>query len=199
MPPSSFLRPFQNNDAQRPHGGPCRPGQPQGMARRKVGQSLSVVLTALVACADCVDLLAPSPASGLMPCGGILWANPTPGASGVASCRCGSFPAWPSQLVRQGLPGPPRFRAPPSAHATLSNPGKPSMPSPRAGVSILGSRMKTPSPLAARTFEAELLKQDAGPESLTRTMCSSCTSIGRSSGNIATMRGCGWPCSKTVA
>ncbi len=38
------------------------------MARRKVCQSSSVVLTALVACADCVDLLAPSPASGLAPC-----------------------------------------------------------------------------------------------------------------------------------
>jgi len=83
--------------------------------------------------------------------------------SGVASCRCAALPAWPSQLVQQGLSGSPRFRAPPSARATLSDPGKPSTPSPGTGVSVLGSGMMTPSPLAARSFEAELLKQDAGP------------------------------------
>src|ERR1019366_4632232 len=133
------------------------------MTRRQVCQPCSVVLTALVACADCVDLVAPSPASGLVPCRAMLRANPTPGVSGGASCRCASLPAWPSQLVRQGLSGPPRFRAPPSARATLSDPGKPSTPSPGTGVSVLGSGMMTPSPLAARSFEAELLKQDAGP------------------------------------
>ena len=66
------------------------------MARRKVCQSLSVVLTALVSCADCVALSVPSPVSGLAPCLWILWADPTPGASGVASCRCATLPAWPS-------------------------------------------------------------------------------------------------------
>jgi hypothetical protein len=83
--------------------------------------------------------------------------------SGGASCRCVSLPAWPSQLVRQGLSGPPRFRASPSARATLSDPGKLSTPSPGADVSILGSGKQTPSPLASGTFEAESLKQDAGP------------------------------------
>src|SRR5450759_1989257 len=133
------------------------------MARRKVCQSDSVVLTVLVTCADCVDLSAPSPASGLAPGRWILWANPTPGTSGGASCRCASLPAWPSQLVRQGLSGPPRFRAFPSARATLLDPGKPSLPSPLSGSSVLGSGNLTPSPLAACSFEAESLKQDAGP------------------------------------
>jgi len=66
-------------------------------------------------------------------------------------------------VVRQGLSGPPRFRASASARATLLDPGKPSTPSPSAGVSVLGSGKLTPSPLAFRSFEAELLKQDAGP------------------------------------
>jgi len=123
----------------------------------------SVVLTALVACADCVDLLAPSPASGLTPCGWILRANPTPGAPGGTSCRCAALPAWPSQLVRQGLSGPPRFRVLPSARATLLDPGKPAPTSPFAVVSVWGSGVLKPSPLASNPFEAELLKQDAGP------------------------------------
>ena len=65
--------------------------------------------------------------------------------------------------MRQGLSGPPRFRASPSARATLSDPGKLSTPSPEADVSILGSGKQTPSPLASGTFEAESLKPDAGP------------------------------------
>src|SRR6266852_6014679 len=133
------------------------------MARRKVCQSLSVVLTALVSCADCVALSAPSPASGLAPCRWILWADPTPGVPDGASCRCAVLPAWLSQLVRQGLSGPPRFRASASARATLLDPGKPSTPSPSTGVFVLGSGQQTPSPLAPWTIEAELLKQDAGP------------------------------------
>src|ERR1039458_2002471 len=116
------------------------------MTRRKVCQSCSVVLTALVACADCVDLVAPSPASGLVPCRAMLRANPTPGVSGDASCRCVSFPAWPSQLVRQGLSRPPRFRAPPSARATLSDPDMPSRPSPLADLSVLARRGESFSP-----------------------------------------------------
>src|ERR1035437_6690207 len=83
--------------------------------------------------------------------------------SGDASCRCVSFPAWPSQLVRQELSGPPRLRAPPSARATLSDPGKPSRPSLLADLSVLGSDKLTSAPLASCSFEAELLKPDAGP------------------------------------
>src|SRR5712691_5111446 len=82
---------------------------------------------------------------------------------GGASCRCAALPAWPSQLVRQGLSGPPRFRASASARATLLDPGKPSTPSPGTDVFVLGSGKQTPSPLAPWTIEAELLKQDAGP------------------------------------
>ena len=106
---------------------------------------------------------APSPASGLAPCPWILRANPTPGAPDGASCRCAALPAWLSQLVRQVLSGPPRFRASPSARATLLDPGKPSEPSPLTGSSVLGSGTSTPSPLASRPFEAGLLRQDAGP------------------------------------
>src|SRR6266852_2209764 len=133
------------------------------MARRKVCQSLSVVLTALVSCADCVALSAPSPASGLAPCRWILWADPTPGVPDGASCRCAVLPAWLSQLVRQGLSGPPRFRASAWTRATLLDPGKPSTPSPSTGVLVLGSGKLTPSPLAHCSFEAALLKQDATP------------------------------------
>jgi hypothetical protein len=46
---------------------------------------------------------------------------------------------------------------------TLLDHGKPSMPSPYSGISVLGSGTLTPSPLASAAFEAELLKQDAGP------------------------------------
>src|SRR5512133_1209009 len=135
------------------------------MARRKVCQSLSVVLTVLVACADCVALLAPSPASDPLrqACRWILWANPTPGPSGCAPCRCASLPAWPSQLVRQGPSGPPSFDVLPSARATLSDPGKPSAPLPCAVASVLGSAKQTASPFASGTFEAVSLKQVAGP------------------------------------
>ena len=42
-------------------------------------------------------------------------------------------------------------------------PPKPSMPSPVTGLSVMGSGNLTPSPLAFRSFEAESLKQDAGP------------------------------------
>jgi hypothetical protein len=77
---------------------------------------------------------------------------------------CGKYlPAWLAQFVRRDRSGPPRFRASPSARATLLDPGKLSRPSPVAGLSVLGSDKQTPSPLAARTFEAELLKQEAGP------------------------------------
>ena len=100
---------------------------------------------------------------GAAPCHWILRADPTPGAPGGASCRCAALPAWLSQLVRQGLSGPPRFHASASARATLLDPGKPSSPSPFPGVSMLGSGMLTPSPLASAAFEAVLLKQDATP------------------------------------
>src|SRR5882724_7301613 len=121
------------------------------MARRKVCQSLSVVLTVLVACADCVALSAPSPVSvpSRRDCRWLLWADPTPGVPDGAACRCAVFPAWPSILVRQGLSGPPRFRASASARATLLDPGKPASPSPLSGVSVLGSGTLTPSPLAS--------------------------------------------------
>ena len=65
--------------------------------------------------------------------------------------------------MRQGLSGPPRFRASASARATLFDPGKPLNPSPIAGLSVLGSGILTPSPLASAAFEAGLLKRDAGP------------------------------------
>src|ERR1035441_2806559 len=82
---------------------------------------------------------------------------------GGASCRCAALPAWPSLLVRQGLSGPPRFRASAWARATLLDPGRPSTPSPYTGISVLGSGTLTPSPLASAAFEAVLLKRDAGP------------------------------------
>jgi hypothetical protein len=47
--------------------------------------------------------------------------------------------------------------------ATLFDPGEPSMTSPLAVMSVLGSAELTASPLAFKSFEAELLKQDAGP------------------------------------
>ena len=65
--------------------------------------------------------------------------------------------------MRQGLSGPPSFRAPPSMRATLLDPGKPSTPSPLTVMAVLGSVDLTTSPLASNSFEAELLKQDAGP------------------------------------
>jgi hypothetical protein len=123
----------------------------------------SVILTARVACVCFANTSAPSPASGLAPCCWILWTDPTPGVPGGTSCRCAALPAWLSQLVRQGLSGPPRFRASASARATLLDPGKPATPSPDTGISVLGSGKLTPSPLAFRSFEAELLKQDATP------------------------------------
>ena len=95
------------------------------MARRKVCQPCSVIHTALVACADCVVLSAPSPASRCAPCCWILRADPTPGMPESTSLGCASLPAWPSQLVRQGLSGPPSFRVSPSSLATLLDPGKP--------------------------------------------------------------------------
>jgi len=120
------------------------------IARRKVRQSVSVFLTALVACADCVNLSPPSPASGLAPCGGVLWGDPTPGWPESASCRCAPLPAWPSQLVRQGPAGPPRFRAAPSARATLSDPDRPARTSPVSARSVLGSATVTSSPPVLR-------------------------------------------------
>jgi len=83
---------------------------------------LRVFLRRWFACADCVVTCVAGllTASGLAPCGWILWANPTPGGS---AARLVVAPA-PSCLalavsVRQGLSGPPRFRATPSARATL--------------------------------------------------------------------------------
>jgi hypothetical protein len=47
--------------------------------------------------------------------------------------------------------------------ATLFDPGELSMTSPLAVTSMLGSAELTASPLAFKSFEAELLKPDAGP------------------------------------
>src|SRR5512140_2810264 len=120
------------------------------MVRRKVCQSDSVFLTVLVACADCVNLSPPSPASGLAPCGWVLWGDPIPGWPEGASCRCAPLPAWPSQLVRQGPAGPPRFRASPCARATLSDPGRSAPALPVVASAVLGSVTVTSSPPALR-------------------------------------------------
>ena len=74
-------------------------------------------------------------------------------------------------LVRQEPSGPPSFDVFPSARATLLDPGKPSATSPVTVTSVLGSAQRTASPLASSVFEAELLKQDAGPA------CGSCFSL----------------------
>jgi len=47
--------------------------------------------------------------------------------------------------------------------ATLFDPGEPFVTSPWAVTPVLGSAELTASPLAFKSFEAELLKQDAGP------------------------------------
>ena len=120
------------------------------MARRKVCQLVSVVLTVLVACADCVNLSAPSPVSGLTPCSWVLWTDPTPDGPEGASGRCALFPARYSQLVRQEPVGPPRFRASPSARATLFDPGRPALASPVLASAVLGSATVTSSPPALR-------------------------------------------------
>jgi hypothetical protein len=120
------------------------------MARGKVCQCDSVILTVLVACADCVNLSPPSPASGLAPCGWVLWGDPTPGWPEGASCRCAPLPAWPSQLVRQGPVGPPRFRASPSARATLLDPDRPARTLPLSAWTMLGSATVTSSPPVLR-------------------------------------------------
>ena len=65
--------------------------------------------------------------------------------------------------MRQGPFGPPSFDVFPSARATLLDPGKPSATLPLTVASVLGSAKLTASPLALTVFEAELLKQDAGP------------------------------------
>ena len=133
------------------------------VAHRKVCQCNSVSRTALVACVSFVLLLAPSPASGLSPCCWLRWANPTPGGQEALLWVGTSLPAWPSQLVRQGLSGSPSFQVLPSARATLLDPGKPSSPSPLTGQSVLDSSITTSCPLACDALEAELLKLDAGP------------------------------------
>src|SRR4030095_6012744 len=81
--------------------------------------------------------------------------------AGDASCRCVSFPAWPSQLVRQELSGPPSFRVLPSTLATRLDPGKPSSPLPVTGDSVLDTDSQTSSRLAFESLEAKLLKRDA--------------------------------------
>jgi hypothetical protein len=142
----------------------------------------------LVACACFVSLFVPSPASGLAPCRWLLWTNPTPGVSGSAACRCASLPAWPSQLVRQELSGPPQFRVSPSTRATLLDPGRWSTTSPLAVAFLLGSVKQTTSPPAACTFEAELLKPDATPACGSRFSLSTLLD-GRSTRSNATFAG----------
>ena len=69
---------------------PHRALQPDtsSIAHRKVCQSGSVVHTELVACVDFARLSAPSNTSGLLPCGVLLRADPTPRMASAASpCR----------------------------------------------------------------------------------------------------------------
>jgi hypothetical protein len=69
---------------------PHRALQPDtlSIARRKVCQFSSVVLTELVACVDFVRLSAPSAISGPTPCHDLLRADPTPQTASAASpCR----------------------------------------------------------------------------------------------------------------
>ena len=69
---------------------PHRALQPDtlSIARRKVCQFGSVVLTELVACVDFVRLSTPSAISGLAPCHDLLRADPTPRTASAASpCR----------------------------------------------------------------------------------------------------------------
>jgi hypothetical protein len=56
--------------------------------------------------------------------------------------------------------------------ATLLDPGKPSMTSPLTVISVSSSDKLTACSLASSSFEAELLKQDAGPA------CGSLLSVG---------------------
>src|SRR5664279_1288556 len=69
---------------------PHRALQPdtRSIARRKVCQFGSVVLTELVACVGFVRLSAPSAILGLAPCEDLLRADPTPRtASATSPCR----------------------------------------------------------------------------------------------------------------
>ena len=145
---------------------PHRALQPDtsSIAHRKVCQSCSVNRTGLVACVDFVRLSAPSVTSGRQPCGDLLRADPTPRtAFANTPCRRIGIPAWLAQFVRRDSSRPPSFDVFPSARATLLDPGKPSATSPQAVALVLGSSFSTSSPLASIPFEAELLKQDAGP------------------------------------
>jgi hypothetical protein len=114
------------------------------MARREVDQLDAVVLTALVSCAGCVGVSAPSPTLGRL-----LWTDLIPGfASGPASCRCWPLPDWLPQLARRGSSGRPKFPSPLSSRAMRFDPGRSAAVSPVATALVLGSADATASPPA---------------------------------------------------
>lgn len=76
-----------------------------------------------------------------------------------AESRSGAAPGGASGALRASFV--PRVL--PSALATLLDPGKPSSTSPLMGDSVWDADIRTPSPLTFDSFEAELLKPDAGP------------------------------------